>query len=71
MQVEQLNSAQGLSIDGPLLITLRAFGDDRGWFYESWNQTRFNEAAGETVHRLGEIVPRQDEEEQVRLENVR
>ena len=49
MQVEQLNSAQGLSIDGPLLITLRAFGDDRGWFYESWNQTRFNEAAGETV----------------------
>ncbi|MCK0769067.1 phosphoribosylformylglycinamidine cyclo-ligase [Chromohalobacter canadensis] len=29
------------------------------------------EAAGETVHRLGDIVARQDEEEQVRLENVR
>ena len=49
MQVEQLNSAQGLSIDGPLLITPRAFGDDRGWFFESWNQNNFNEASGETV----------------------
>lgn len=29
------------------------------------------EAAGETVHRLGDIVMRQGEEEQVRLENVR
>jgi dTDP-4-dehydrorhamnose 3,5-epimerase len=49
MQVEQLNSAQGLRIAGPLLITPRAFGDDRGWFFESWNQNNFNEAAGETV----------------------
>ena len=49
MQVEQLQSPQGLTIDGPLLITPRAFGDDRGWFFESWNHTRFNEAAGETV----------------------
>jgi len=49
MQIERLQSAQGLTIDGPLLITPRAFGDDRGWFFESWNQTRFNEAAGETV----------------------
>ena len=49
MQAEQLQSPQGISIDGPLLITPRAFGDDRGWFFESWNQTRFNVAAGETV----------------------
>ena len=49
MQVEQLHSPQGLRIDGPLLITPRAFGDDRGWFFESWNQNNFNEAAGETV----------------------
>ena len=49
MKVERLQSAQGLSIDGPLLITPRAFGDDRGWFFESWNQNNFNEAAGETV----------------------
>ena len=49
MQVEQLHSPQGLRIDGPLLITPRAFGDDRGWFFESWNQNNFNKAAGETV----------------------
>ena len=49
MQVEQLQSPQGLTIDGPLLITPRAFGDDRGWFFESWNQNNFNKAAGETV----------------------
>ena len=49
MQVERLQSAQGLSIEGPLLITPRAFGDDRGWFFESWNQNNFNGAARETV----------------------
>ena len=49
MLVKQLKSPQGFSIDGPFLITPRAFGDDRGWFFESWNQNNFNEAAGETV----------------------
>ena len=49
MQVEPLQSAQGLSIEGPLLITPRAFGDERGWFFESWNQNNLNEAVGETV----------------------
>ena len=49
MQVERLQSAQGLSIEGPLLITPRTFGDERGWFFESWNQNNFDEAVGETV----------------------
>ena len=49
MLVKQLKSPQGFSIDGPFLITPRAFGDDRGWFYESWNQQAFNEATGESV----------------------
>ena len=49
MQVERLQSVQGLSIEGPLLITPRVFGDERGWFFESWNQNNFNEAVGETV----------------------
>ena len=49
MNVEPLQTAQGTTIAGPLLITPRAFGDDRGWFFESWNQTRFNEAVGQTV----------------------
>ena len=49
MQVEPLQSPQGATIDGPLLISPRAFGDERGWFFESWNQRKFDEAAGETV----------------------
>ena len=49
MQVDQLRSVQGQVIDGPLLITPPAFGDDRGWFYESWNQRKFDDAVGEAV----------------------
>ena len=49
MQLDQLKSRQGQIIDGPLLITPKAFGDDRGWFFESWNQRKFDEAIGENV----------------------
>lgn len=50
MRVDQLRSPQGDTIDGPLLITPPCFGDDRGWFFESWNQRKFDDAVGETVH---------------------
>jgi dTDP-4-dehydrorhamnose 3,5-epimerase len=46
MHVEQLTTASGQVMDGPLLITPQIFGDDRGFFYESWNQQRFDGAAG-------------------------
>ena len=46
MQVEQLSTASGLRLEGPLLITPQVFGDARGFFYESWNQRRFDEAVG-------------------------
>ena len=36
-------------MEGPLLITPQMFGDDRGFFFESWNQRRFDEAAGSSV----------------------
>ena len=49
MQVDQLKSNQGAMRDGPLLITPTAFGDERGWFFESWNQRKFDEAVGEAV----------------------
>ena len=49
MNVSTLKSAQSSTIAGPLLITPRSFGDDRGWFFESWNQNNFNEAVGENV----------------------
>jgi dTDP-4-dehydrorhamnose 3,5-epimerase len=43
MQVETL------AIEGPLLLTPRVFGDARGYFFESWNQTLFDQAAGPVV----------------------
>jgi dTDP-4-dehydrorhamnose 3,5-epimerase len=38
MQVERF------SIDGPVKITPRVFGDDRGYFLETWNRKQFAEA---------------------------
>ena len=49
MQVEQLQTLQGVTIEGPLLISPQAVGDDRGWFFESWNQRKFDDAVGEAV----------------------
>ena len=49
MQFEQLQSCEGVTVEGPLLIQPKAFGDDRGWFYESWNQIGFDQAVGEAV----------------------
>jgi dTDP-4-dehydrorhamnose 3,5-epimerase len=36
-------------MSGPLLLTPQRLGDDRGWFFESWNQRRFDAAVGEHV----------------------
>ncbi|MCP9817852.1 dTDP-4-dehydrorhamnose 3,5-epimerase [Synechococcus sp. GreenBA-s] len=49
MQVELLTTASGRVMEGPLLITPQVFGDDRGFFFESWNQRRFDEAVGKPI----------------------
>ena len=49
MDVEQLTTPDGRTIEGPLLIKPNVFGDERGWFFESWNQQRFDAAVGESV----------------------
>ena len=52
MQAERLTTDSGTTLSGPLLITPRVFGDDRGFFLESWNQTAFAaalEADGQPV----------------------
>ena len=41
MQAEGLTTAGGLALQGPLLLTPRVFGDERGFFFESWNQRAF------------------------------
>ena len=48
MQAEFLTTADGVTLQGPLLLTPRVFGDPRGFFFESWNQQAFNAAAGDT-----------------------
>lgn len=37
------------AIEGVLIIEPRVFGDERGFFFESFNQRAFNEAVGHTV----------------------
>jgi len=49
MQSEVLTTAAGVPVQGPLLLTPRVFGDERGFFFESWNQQAFNAAAGDTA----------------------
>ncbi len=43
MRAERLQSSQGATLEGPLLLTPRVFGDGRGFFLESWNQRVFAE----------------------------
>ena len=40
MSAEALCGRTGETVKGPLLITPQVFGDDRGFFYESWNERR-------------------------------
>ena len=43
MQAETLTTVDGLPLQGPLLMTPKVFGDNRGFFLESWNARRFAE----------------------------
>jgi dTDP-4-dehydrorhamnose 3,5-epimerase len=49
VQVEQLHTGSGALMEGPLLIRPQVFGDARGFFYESWNQRRFDQAVGQPI----------------------
>ena len=44
MHAERLQSSSGQPLAGPLLIVPQVFGDERGFFYESWNQQAFARA---------------------------
>ena len=41
MPAETLCTTAGQPLSGPLLIKPQVFRDDRGFFYESWNERRF------------------------------
>lgn len=43
MKSRQLTSPDGKQINGPLVITPDVTKDERGYFFESWNQRTFND----------------------------
>ena len=61
MEVQALRSSAGNLLAGdchqaPLLLTPRLFGDDRGFFFESWNQRSFAAALGLPVEQAPVFV---------------
>ena len=63
MPAETLCTASGQPLSGPLLITPQVFGDERGFFYESWNERRFRHdliSAGVPAAEGETLVFRQD-----------
>jgi dTDP-4-dehydrorhamnose 3,5-epimerase len=43
MRAKQLVGSGGAAVQGPLLLTPQVFGDERGFFLESWNGQRWQE----------------------------
>ena len=52
MDIKNLSSNKGNILEGVCIFKPRVFQDNRGFFYESWNQTLFNKAVGEEVKFL-------------------
>ena len=63
MPAERITTVDGELIRGPMLITPRVFEDDRGFFYESWNERRFRAdliSAGQDAEEVDALHFRQD-----------
>ncbi len=52
MKIEQLTTTENQSIEGPLLVTPDVYGDDRGFFFESWNKRSWEELTTNNLHTL-------------------
>ena len=52
MDIKNLSSNKGNIIKEVFILKPRVFEDERGFFYESWNQEIFNNAIGEEVKFL-------------------
>ena len=50
MDIKNLTSNKGNILDGVFIIKPKIFEDNRGFFYESWNQKLFNNIVGEEVN---------------------
>ena len=63
MPANYLCTAAAQPLNGPLLITPQVFSDERGFFYESWNEHRFRKdliTAGMPATEVEAIKFRQD-----------
>jgi len=47
---EELKNSDGILIKGPLLIKPKVHSDERGYFFESWNQACFNEIINKNIN---------------------
>ena len=52
MDIKNLSSNKGNILSGVCVIKPNIYRDNRGFFFESWNQTLFNKAVGEEVKFL-------------------
>ena len=52
MNIKNLSSNKGNILKGVYIINPTVFQDNRGFFYESWNQKLFNKIVGEEVKFL-------------------
>ena len=43
MQAEVLTTSAGINLNGPLLLSPQVHGDERGFFFESWNQRHWQD----------------------------
>lgn len=56
MKCERLKSEINQEIEGPLLLSPHLFSDERGFFYESWNQITFNSSLQESCQQSVSFV---------------
>ncbi len=50
MEINKVYSNKGNHIQGPLIIKPEIFEDNRGLFYESWNQSSFDNKLNESIN---------------------
>jgi dTDP-4-dehydrorhamnose 3,5-epimerase len=56
ISAQRLSTVAGASMAGPLLITPQVFGDQRGFFFESWNKQAFDQALAQDGQSFPEFV---------------
>ena len=56
MQAEVLTTSAGIHLNGPLLLSPQVHGDERGFFFESWNQRRWQDVLASHGQEASEFV---------------